>query len=105
MWIRIRAVIIEDEPLAAQYLAALLARRVCDVLPLADLLRWLGDNPARDRTRHPLRRSALSRAAARPGWDRTDSLAFGGGPAGGGVEGATLNRSGKPLGPPLRQMG
>jgi DNA-binding LytR/AlgR family response regulator len=28
MWIRIRAVIIEDEPLAAQYLAALLARQL-----------------------------------------------------------------------------
>ena len=50
MWIRIRAVIIEDEPLAAQYLAELLDD-TCQVR--------IGKHAAvnSNRTRHSLRRS------------------------------------------------
>jgi DNA-binding LytR/AlgR family response regulator len=76
MWIRIRAVIVEDEPLAAEYLATLLdetcqvevvgtaaeseaglrlcAEEFATYYPLGDLMRWLGGDPFIQAGRHAI---------------------------------------------------
>lgn len=95
MWIRIRAVIIEDEPLAAQYLALLLDN-TCQV----EVVGSATESEAGLRLCAELR-PALPSAAARPSWNRNHGFAHGRRSSGGSVEYKTLKgrqRLGKRVG-------